>query len=257
MHTTLIALASAAAIQASPGAPQAGFRLVPVPARIEVTGYGEVKTMPDMATISYTARGEGPTSDEAVRAMTAMGARIETALHAIDASAEPHTSEVQIAVVRSNDCKEQSYGPPQLSVGACAISGYVATQSVTVRTRAVKDAGTMVGLVGRAGGLNARINSFDQGDSRPVQQQAIAAALADAQSKAAAIAAASHVQLGPILNVTSGPRNDRQEIMVSGSRINPNAPPPPPPPPPPVPVKLVPEPLTTNSYVTVTYAINQ
>jgi uncharacterized protein len=256
VHTSLIAFAFAAVIQASSPAPQAGFQLLPVPARIEVTGYGEVKTMPDMATISYTARGEGPTSDDAVRAMTASGARIDAAMRAVDAAAEPHTSEVKIAAVRSNDCKEQSYGPPQLSTGACAISGYVATQSVTVRTKAVKDAGTMVGLVGRAGGVNPQINSFDQGDSRAVQQQAIAAALADAQSKAAAIAAASHVQLGPILNVTSGPRNDRQEIVVSGSRVN-SLPAPPPPPPPPVAVNVVPEPLTTNSYVSVTYAIVQ
>lgn len=254
---TLIAFAFAAAAQTSSGAPQAGYQLLPVPARIEVTGYGEVKTMPDMATISYTARGEGATSDDAVRAMTASGAKIVAALHAVDAGAEPHTSEVKIAVVRSDDCKEQTYGPPQLSTGACAISGYVATQSVTVRTRAVKDAGTMVGLAGRAGGLNPQINSFDQGDSRAVQQQAIAAALADAQSKAAAIAAASHVQLGPILNVQSGPRNDRQEAIVSGSRLPTVGAPPPPPPPPPVPVNVVPEPLTTNSYVTVIYAIGQ
>lgn len=115
----------------------------------------------------------------------------------------------------------------------------------------------MVGLAGRAGGLNPQINSFDQGDSRAVQQQAIAAALADAQSKAAAIAAASHVQLGPILNVQSGPRNDRQEAIVSGSRLPTVGAPPPPPPPPPVPVNVVPEPLTTNSYVTVIYAIGQ
>jgi uncharacterized protein YggE len=220
-----------------------------------VAGYGEVKYMPDVATITYTVRGEGSASDDAVRAMTATGARIEAALRAVDSAAEPHTSEVNIAVVRSDDCKEQQYGPPQLSTGACAISGYVATQLITLRTLAVKDAGTMVGLVGRAGGISPRIDSFTVRDSRPQQQQAIAAALADAASKAAAIATASHVQLGPILNVTSGPRNDAQQITVSGIRKV--GAPPPPPPPPPVPVKVVPEPLMTNSYVTVTYAIGQ
>jgi uncharacterized protein YggE len=253
----LIAFASFAAIQASPAAPQAGFRLEPVPPRIEVSGYGEVKYMPDVATITYTVRGEGPTSDDAVREMTASGARIDAALHAVDAAAEPHTSEVKVAVVRSNDCKEQEYGPPQLSTGACAISGYVATQSVTLRTLAVNKSGTMVGLVGRAGGLSPRIDSFNIRDSRPQQQQAIAAALADAASKAAAIAAATHVQLGPILNVSSGPRSDAPQIVVSGSRIPVANLPAAPPPPPPVPVNVVPEPLMTNSYVTVTYAINQ
>lgn len=255
MHKTLIAVAALAASQPGLAAPQAGFQLLPVPSRLDVSGYGEVKYMPDVATITYTIRGEGPTSDEAVRAMTASAARIDAAVHSVDAAAEPKTSEIRIAVVRSTDCKEQDYGPPQLSTGACAISGYVATQSVTLRTLAVKDSGTLVGLVGRAGGLNPRIESFTMRDSRPQQQQAIAAALADAASKAAAIATASHVQLGPILHIESGPRNDAQQVVLSGIPVV--RAPSPPPPPPPVPVNVVPELLTTNSYVTVTYSIGQ
>lgn len=254
MRKTLIAFAYLATSQAGSAAPQAGVQLLPVPPRIEVSGYGEVKYMPDVATVGYTIRGEGLTSDDAVRSMTASAARIQAAIRAVDPAAEPKTSEVRIAEVRSTDCKEHSYGPPQLSTGACAISGYVATQSVVLRTPAVKESGTLVGLVGRAGGLNPRIESFSVRDSRPQQQQAIVAALADAASKAAAIAAASHVQLGPILNVTSSPRTDAQQIVVSGSRI---AAPPPPPPPPPVPVNITPELLTTNSIVTVVYSINQ
>jgi uncharacterized protein len=249
----LIALGSAVAIQTASAAPQAGFQLLPVPARIDVTGYGEVKYMPDVATITYTMRGEGPTSDEALRAMTAAAARIDAAVRGVDSAAEPKTSEVKIAAVRSTDCKEKEYGPPQLSTGPCAIAGYVATQSVTLRTAAVDGAGTMVGLVGRAGGLDPRIESFGVRDSRPQQQQAIVAALADAQAKASAIAAASHVQLGPILNVTSERRNDAQQIIVTGSRISRNSLPPAPP----VPVKVVPDLLTTTSYVTVIYAIRQ
>jgi uncharacterized protein len=154
VHMALIALGSAVAIQTASAAPQAGFQLLPVPARIDVTGYGEVKYMPDVATITYTMRGEGPTSDEALRAMTAAAARIDAAVQGIDAAAEPKTSEVKIAAVRSTDCKEKEYGPPQLSTGPCAIAGYVATQSVTLRIPAVKDAGTLVGSVGRAGALN-------------------------------------------------------------------------------------------------------
>ena len=254
MRKGLIAFVYLATSQAGSAAPQAGFQLLPVPARIEVSGYGEVKYMPDIATIGYTIRGEGPTSDDAVRAMTTAAARVQAAIRVVDVAAEPKTNEVRIAEVRSTDCKEQTYGPPQLSAGACAISGYVATQSVTLRTQAVKDSGTLVGLVGRAGGLNPRLESFTVRDSHPQQQQAIAAALADAASKAAVIAAASHLQLGPILNVTSGPRNDAQQIVLGGMRV---AAPAPPPPPPPVPVNVVPELLTTNSFMTVVYSINQ
>jgi len=239
--------------QAGAATAQPVIEAVPAQPRIVVTGFGEVKAQPDVATITYTIRGEGPASDDAVRAMTASGARIQAALRAIDNAAEPHTSQVKIAAVKSNECKEQQYGAPQLSTGACAIAGYVATQSITLRTKAVKGAGTMVGLVGRAGGLDPRISGFTLNDSRAVQQQAIAAAVADAATKAAQIASAGHVQLGSILSVTSDPRNDFQPVVVMGSRSFAAAPPPPPPPP--VSVDLTPEPLTTTSYVTVTYAI--
>ena len=253
MRKILIAFASLAASQAAWAAPQAGFQLLPVPARIEVSGYGEVKYTPDVATIGYTIRGEGPTSDDAVRAMTTSAARIQAAIRGVDAVAEPKTDTVQITQVRSPDCKEQSYGPPQLSVGACATAGYIASQSLTLRTSAVRDSGTIVGLIERGGGMNPRIESFGVRDSRPQQQQAINAAIADAASKAAAIAAASHVRLGPILNVNSGARNDAQQVVIN-ARV---AAPPPPPPPPPVPVNVVPELLTTTSYVTVVYSIGE
>ena len=229
--------------------------LIQIPERpkIVVGGYGEVKTMPDVATITYTARGEGPTSDDAVRSMAAAESRIDAALRSIDAAADPRTSEVKVAAVRSNDCKEREYGPVQLSTGACAIAGYVATQSATVLTRAVNDAGTMVGVISRAGGLDPTIDNFSLRDPRLAQQQAMAAALSDAASKAASIAAASHIQLGQILDISTSSQAQAQAIVVTGSRIEPNAPPPPPP----VTVKLTPEPITTNANVTVTYAIAQ
>jgi uncharacterized protein len=239
MRAKLIALAVLVAGQAVPASAQPQ---VPQRPQIVVGGYGEVKTIPDIATISYTARGEGPTSDDAVRAMAAAEARISGAVQTIDKTAQPQTSEVKVAAVRSDDCKEREYGPVELSTGACAISGYVATQSVTVRTAAVNDAGTMVGLISRVGAMDPTISSFVLRDPRPAQQQAMAAALADAASKAATIASASHVQLGPIMNIATSAQNQLQAIVVTGSREMRNTPPPPPP----VTVKLTPEPITTS-----------
>jgi uncharacterized protein YggE len=257
MRGAVIAAAAVLTAGATPSFAQSVIEAVPARPRIVVTGFGEVKTTPDVATISYTIRGEGPSSDDAVRAMTMTGSKIKTALRAIDAAADPTTSEVRVAAVKNDNCRDQGYGNPQLSIGVCAIVGYVATQSVTLRTLSVKDAGTMVGLAGRAGALTPRINGFNLRDSHVAQQQAIMAALADAATKAAAIAAASHVQLGPILSITSGPRNDAQQIIVSGTRVLSNELPMVAPPPPPVPVEVKPEPLTTTSYVAVTYAIGQ
>lgn len=237
-------LSSAAWCQAAPEQP-----------KIIVDGYGEVKTAPDVATIGYTLRGEGRTSDEAVRAMVAAGDQIESALRSMDAATDPRTSEVKVSPARSSACKDRDYDreDDQLSNGACAVVGYVATQNVTVRTMGVKDAGTMVGLAARGGAFNVRIDSFDLSDPSAAKRQAIAESLVDAKAKAAAIAVGSHVSLGSVLSISASGQGRGQDIVVTGSRI----------PQPnvvsltPVKVNLNAEQITTSATVTVTYAIGR
>lgn len=226
-----------------------------------MAGFGEVKTMPDVATITYTLRGEGATSDEAVREMVSAGNRIEAALYRLDTAAEPKTDDVRVKPVKASTCKDRDYdSDDQLSKGACAIVGYIATQVVTIRTNKTMDAGTMVGLLGRGGAYNARITGFELSDPRPAKTQAIAIALADAQSKAAAVAAGSRVNLGPILTVSMvGPLDvlSSQEVKLAGTVRRADlvnslpqsfATP--------VTVTLTPEPISTAATITVTYAIN-
>lgn len=221
--------------------------------RIVVDGLGEVKTPPDVAVISYTVRGEGSTSDDAVRAMTTTAARIEAALHGIDPAAEPRTSQVKITAVKSADCKEQEDNSPQLSVAACAVVGFLATQPITLQTALVKRSGTMVGLIGRSGGFDAEISDFDLRDPRAAQQQATAAALADAASKATVIASAGRITLGPLISVTTVNQQE-QAMIVTGLRRNSDkaaagVPP--------VEVNLEPQPIVTRANLTVTYAIQR
>jgi uncharacterized protein YggE len=110
----------------------------------------------------------------------------------------------------------------------------------------------MVGLAGRGGAFNAHINRWDLKDPRDAKRRAIAAALIDAQGKAAAVAAGTRVALGPILTIATTNRDAvRTEELVSslpqsfaaGERDEP------------VPVKLTPGPITTSATVTVSYAI--
>jgi len=221
--------------------------------KIIVDGYGEVKSVPDVATIQYNLRGEGKTSDEAVRAMVASGDQIEKTLQSMDSGAEPRTSEVRVSPARGSACKDREYDreDDQLSTGPCAIDGYVATQNITIRTKAVKDAGTMVGLAARGGAYNVRVENFDLSDPRAAKRQAIAEGLADAQARAAAIAAGSRVTLGPIISISTTAQGGSQDIVITGSRIRqPNlvslSP---------VTVNLQAEKITTRANVTVTYAI--
>jgi uncharacterized protein YggE len=254
MPFKLIAIAALAAGQATSSFGQPVIQAVPERPRIIVDGYGEVRTPPDLAVVTYTLRGEGATSDDAVRAMVAQGTRIDGALAGLDRKAVPLTGDLKVTPVRSDDCKETDYGSPQLSTGPCAVLGYVARQSVTVRTAAVRDAGTMVGVIGRGGGFDAQISSFDLRDPRAAQREATAAALADAAAKASAIAGASRVALGPILAINTSSRQDGQEIIVTSARELASAPavmavP--------VRVEITPDPIKTPANVTITYAIDR
>jgi uncharacterized protein YggE len=254
MRLSLVALALIAGGPAAMSTAQP-IHTAPERPRIVVDGHGEVKSAPDLATITYVLRGEGKTSDEAVRAMVESGTRIEGALKSIDPSVDPRTSEIKISPARGSDCNDDQYNrdDDRLSTGACSIVGYIATQNITVRTSAVKDSGTMVGLVARGGGYNVGIESFDLGDRRPAKREALKSALADAQAKAAAIAAGSHVTLGRIVSISTVGRGPAQEIIVTGSRI---------PSPnvlslPPVKVGLEAQQITTDADVTVAYEMSQ
>jgi len=251
MRLKLIALALATGTQITAVQAQPVVQSVAERPRIIVEGYGEVKSAPDVAVIGYSLRGEGATSDDAVRAMVASGSRIEAALRTIDPAAQPKTGNVRVTAVTSSDCKERDDGELQLSTGACAIAGYIATQSITVRTGMVKHAGTMVGLIGRHGGQGANIRDFDLRDPRQAQRQATAAALTDAGAKAAVIASAGHVALGRLLSVTTTGRNGA-EIVLTGTLRQANVREAPA-----VAVNLDPEPIVTGANLTVTYAIGQ
>ena len=184
--------------------------------------------------------------------MVAAGVLIEKSLQSMDGGAEPRTSEVQVFAARSPDCKDSDYGNrSQLSEGACAVAGYIATQTIVVRTGAVKDAGTMAGLVARSGGFNVRVEDFGLSDPRLAKQHAMALALEDARMKAAAVAQGSHVSLGSISSISTIGQGAGRDIVITGSRI-----------PPgnlvsvtPVVVNLNAERVTTSATVTVTYDI--
>lgn len=221
--------------------------------RVTVTGNATVTTPPDLATVDYRIVGEGPTSDAAVTAMVARRGRIDAGLAALDRRIEPRASEVAVAEVRGPECRQ--YGGQRLSTGACAILGYTATLQETIRTTAVKQAGTIVGLVGRLEGSDPRIGSFALADPGAAQRRAIAAALVDAKAKAQAIAAGTGVTLGRLVAASTGSYGDgtAQDVVVTGTfyRVAPPAPPPPPP----IAVNLTPKPIETRAQVSVSYEI--
>ena len=195
--------------------------------KIVVQGFGSVEAPPDLVTIYYSVRGEGLTSDDAVRALVAKSALISGRLQRIDRLVAPETSDLTVTGVRGNDCtqgSDEDNEKVRLSTGTCAIMGYVAVQDFTFKSKQVKDAGTLVGIAGQAGATKPSISGFTISDERPLRQKAVAAAFANARTKAQSVADAGGVQLGPIISANLdrayGDKDDAIVVTVSAEQFN-------------------------------------
>ncbi|HMI20554.1 MAG TPA: SIMPL domain-containing protein [Sphingomonas sp.] len=221
---------------------------------ITVVGVGEVKTDPDIANLAFSIRGEGASPDAATRGLVAKQKAIINGLGVLGGGRmEIRTGEVRLDETRAAGCGGDDDDNPRLSTGKCAVTGYLASISVSVRMEAVKNAGTAVGLAARLGASNAHASDFDILKHDDAARRAAAAALADAHNRAEAIASAAGEKLGPVVKVTdeAATASDGDDIMVTGARV--------PAPvmvmPPPVAVDIRPEPISTTARLTVTYAI--
>ena len=184
--------------------------------------------------------------------MVARRNRIEAGLATFGAKVEVRTGRMAITEVRGKDCPQ--YGPARLSVGECTVLGFVAELPTTLRTADVTRSGTMVGLIGRLEGTSPSLSDFSLADPKLAQRRAITAALADARDKAEAIAAGTSRHLGRLLAATNGNAMSevRNDIIVTGRRVDSPAPAPPAPP---IAVDLNPQPIETAAIVTVMYEI--
>lgn len=250
------ALGAGIALMATAAAAQTG-----APSQILVSATGTAQAAPDRATISYVVRGEGATSDEATSRLRDQAKAIRVgAEQMVRGAMDLQASDFRIEPVRSRDCNS-GYGQVQLSTGACAIQGYVATLPVRIDTSRIADAGTLVALIGRLGGLQAQLQNYWLSNSEPVRQKAVRAALAGARAQAQLIADGSGQKLGPLLRVQD---SNYREIAIEmpegapgGAPSAPPAPPAPPPPPPPVRIDLSPAPIDIKVTLMAAYAIAQ
>ena len=220
---------------------------------IVVEGNGSVLTQPDVANIAFMVRGEGSSSDLALAAVVATRKAIESAVLGFGPGSELRDGKLQLHVVRGSDCKTGDDDAPRLSVGLCAITGYIAELPETVRISAVNDAGTLAGLIGRLKGQNARITAYELSQPAIASRSALTKAIANARATAESMAQAGSVRLGHIIAISNTYENSGTgEIVVTAARQDI---PPPAVLPPPIVVSLKPDPIETTERVVVTYDI--
>jgi uncharacterized protein YggE len=235
--------------------PQASIAQVLPERTVQVNGTGIVQTVPDLALLDVYLRGEGPTPDAATTAIAAKQKAVISALSGLLGSdTELTTSNVTIIEARGGTCADaRGYGSqPRLSTGDCAVTGFIATIQLRVRTRAVERAATAAGLASRLGASDARVQGFALSNPEAAQARANAAAIADAGRRAVALASGANLRLGPVVTVRD---QASYEVVVMASRAA-NAPAAPPAPQvSTVVIDLKPTPIETRAQIFVTYAI--
>lgn len=178
-----VALAAAAAA-ASPAA-------AATPRTITVNGTGIVNTVPDQAQFAFGVSVTGPT---ARAALTANAARMNRLIAAVKAKGIP-ASAIQTAEVSLT---------PNTNENGTRILNFTAADSVTVTTKVIAQAGSIVDAAVAAGANTVSGPSLSPSNQSALQRAALAKAVADARGRALAIAQAAHVRLGAVRTVTEG-----------------------------------------------------
>jgi uncharacterized protein YggE len=165
-------------------------------AKMTVSGIGEVAAAPDMATISLGVTTEGMEAAEAMR----RNSEAMTAVLAAVAAAGVAERDVQTSALSVSPRWE----PPRPNETAPRVSGFVATNIVTVRVRDLDALGGVLDAVLGEGANTLNGLSFGVADDTALRDAARQAAVADAARKARVLAEAAGVTLGPVTEIVEG-----------------------------------------------------
>ncbi len=162
-------------------------------ATITVTGEATVEATPDMATISLGVTTDGETAAAAMAANTA-------ALQAVMAR-------LKQAGIEDRDLQTSNLSLNPNWVGydtgaAPTIAGYVASNMLNVRVRALETLGTVLDASIADGANTMNGITFELSSPRPVQDQARSAAVEDAKARAELLVGAGGGKLGKIVSIT-------------------------------------------------------
>ncbi|MEO0523221.1 MAG: SIMPL domain-containing protein [Pseudomonadota bacterium] len=163
---------------------------------ITVTGEGSVAAAPDMAVISLGATHQDRDARVAMDRVSDDVAAIFARLEGLGIA----PSDMQTDGVSLQPVWDQGYSSGQ----SRRISGFVASNTVTIRARDLEALGGLLNAVledgaNRFGGLRFAVQ-----EPKPLRDAARAAAVADALDRAGLMASAAGVTLGPIRTMREG-----------------------------------------------------
>ena len=191
-RSRLLAALAAVAVLAVLGvacAPEGGDEAV---RSISVTGTGEVRAEPDIATVSTGVEVRADTVAEARAGAAAAANAVVAALRA-EGVAETDIRTVNFSIRPMYDYSGET---PR-------IVGYVVSNTVMVTVRDVESVGELIDAVAEAGGDSVRFDgiSFSHDDPAALAEEARELAIQDARAKAEQLAALTGVRLGSVISV--------------------------------------------------------
>ncbi|MCY7270466.1 MAG: SIMPL domain-containing protein [Sphingomonas bacterium] len=221
----LLALSAAMLVLAAPAAAQQGASLSELAATPVVTvRIGEnLKLPPDEATITVTSQSRAATASAALE--TNKG-KTEKMVGVIRAAGIP-AKDVQTQGVSLNP--DYAYETVN-GRGSQRLVGYLASNSVLVKTRRIDRLSALLDQVTAAGADQIYGPSFSIADPLPLRREARKRAMVRGAAEALEYAANAGFARVQLLSVEEGVSYRSSDIVVTGSRISQQGGPPPPPP---------------------------
>jgi uncharacterized protein len=233
-----LALAFALLATASPAVAQSAPAPRPA-AHVDVTGQGTIERNPDRVLVSFSIVTNDDNATRATSANNALSAALTTQLHGL--GIEPPAIKTTGYSVTFNQ------RPPVPNPQFPQRYGYVVTRGVVVTSDRTDQAGAIVDAGVAAGVTNVGGISFGLRDSRTAYREALAAAVADAEGQARALAAAGHVRIVRLLALSAvsyapSPRAFQVIGAVTAARA-------------PIPTDVQPSDLSVTATVSVSYEV--
>lgn len=163
------------------------------PARVSVTGAGRVERAADVARATLVVEGIRPTAAEA-RAVAADAARavIDAVLAAGVEPADVHTAGIDVSPTWEHEG------------GRTVRTGFTVANRVAVTIRDLEQVGVVLDAALGAGATGLDGVTFALADRGPAEHEARVLAVADARARAATIASAAGMTLGPLTVIAEG-----------------------------------------------------
>lgn len=188
-------------------APLAALADTPQP-RLVVTGEGRSEAAPDIATITLGVTTQADTADAA---LAENNTRLATVLENLRAAgiADRDLQTSGLSLGPRYDYSREGQAP--------RVVGYEASNTLTVRVRALDSLGTVLDKAVADGANTFQGLSFGLADPTAALDAARVAAVEEARRKAGLMARAAGVTLGPVLEITEATRMPEPYMMARGA----------------------------------------